>query len=52
MWLGSCVAVAVARLAAAALIRPLAWELQYAVVVALKSAPPQRICESPSGGQV
>ena len=36
MQLGYNVAVAVGRPAAAALIRPLAWELPYAVGVALK----------------
>ena len=36
-WLRFCVAVAVCRLAAAALIGPLAWELPYAMGVAIKS---------------
>ena len=36
MWLGSGVAMAVARPAAAASIQPLAWELLYAVGVVLK----------------
>ena len=40
MWLRFCVAVAVCRLAAAALIGPLAWELPYAVRVAI--TPPQK----------
>jgi len=38
MWLGSRVAVAVARPAAAALIRPLAWEPPYAMGAALEKA--------------
>jgi len=37
MWLRSCVAMAVCRLAAVALIRPLAWEPPCAASVALKS---------------
>ena len=37
MWLRSSIAVAVCRPAAIALIRPLAWEIPYAVGVALKS---------------
>ena len=37
MWLGSCVAVAVGRLAAVAPIWPLAWESPYTVGAALKS---------------
>ena len=36
MWLGSHVAVAVVRPAAAARIQPLAWELPYATGAALK----------------
>ena len=37
MWLGSCIAMAVAMPAAAALIGPLAWEPPYATGVGLKS---------------
>ena len=38
MWLGSCIAVAVVyRLAAVAVIQPLAWEPPYALSAALKS---------------
>ena len=36
MWLGSCIAVAVDRLAAAVPIQPIAWELQYAAGEVLK----------------
>ena len=41
MWLRSCVAVAVA---AAALIRPLAWECPYASGAALKSKRKKELC--------
>ena len=37
MWLGSCIAMAMAMPAAAALIGPLAWEPPYATGVGLKS---------------
>ena len=36
MWLGSCIAEAGCRPVATALIRPLAWELQYAMGAASK----------------
>ena len=36
MWLGSGIAVTVCRLAAEVLIRPLAWEIPYAVGAAIK----------------
>ena len=42
MQLGSCVVVAVGSLAAAAPIRPLAWEPPCATGVALKRPPPKK----------
>jgi len=38
MWLGSCIAVALAKARATALIRPLAWDPPYAAGAALEKA--------------